>query len=137
MDAYLYQAAFLCGDCGRKRIAEIEATRPLPEGYPSDSDAYPQGSYSDGGGEADSPQHCDHCNVFLENPLTSDGYDYVAEQMDNYGSNARGSHRVLQLWARFYGGDHDELDRAIEESGILLPHSVVRPESILKGGPLT
>ncbi len=42
-----------------------------------DSDAWPQGPYSDGGGEADYPQHCCQCHVFMENSLTSDGVDYV------------------------------------------------------------
>jgi len=28
------------------------------------------GPYPDGGGEADAPQHCGGCGVFLENPLT-------------------------------------------------------------------
>ena len=38
-----------------------------------DSDDLPKGPYSNGGGEADTPQHCDGCGAFLENPLTGDG----------------------------------------------------------------
>ena len=59
------------------------AVMPKPDGFdPSnehtwDSDDYPKGPYADGGGEADSPQFCAHCNAFLRNPLTADGLEYV------------------------------------------------------------
>lgn len=44
-----------------------------------DSDDWPKGPYSDGGGgESDSPCHCDACGAFLWNPLTPDGAAYVA-----------------------------------------------------------
>jgi hypothetical protein len=48
-----------------------------------DSDEYPKGPYPNGGGESDSPQHCADCREFLENPLTSDGYDYVRENQND------------------------------------------------------
>lgn len=59
MDAYLEPegSEFYCEDCAPKG-AEC---------------------YSDGGGEADCPQHCANCGVPLENPLTSDGVQYVLE----------------------------------------------------------
>jgi len=78
MDAYVYQAALLCGDCAAKVKSGMVHGATLSK----DSERWPQGPYSDGGGEADSPQHCDHCQVFLENPLTSDGYEYVREQLE-------------------------------------------------------
>jgi len=34
-----------------------------------DCDEYPVGPYPEGGGEADYPRHCDHCGLFLRNPL--------------------------------------------------------------------
>ena len=36
-------------------------------------------AYSDGGGEADCPQHCCICDEPRENPLTDDGVEYVLE----------------------------------------------------------
>lgn len=63
-----------------------------------DSDEWPKGPYPDGGGEADTPQHCAGCHEFLENPLTSDGYEYVRE-------NPRDE------WDSFY-----EIDRGTEEA---------------------
>ena len=91
MDAYVYKAALICAECAiPKRFArgrDVDTT---------DSDSYPQGPYSDGGGESDCPQHCDVCGVFLENSLTPAGMEYVA--------NARES-AVSEIWREFYDVD--------------------------------
>lgn len=82
MNAYVYQAALLCEDCGGQEIARINGIweRSSLGAMPTeDSDDYPQGPYPNGGGESDSPQHCDSCGTFLENPLTSDGIAGVEE----------------------------------------------------------
>jgi hypothetical protein len=52
-----------------------------------------------GGGEADCPQHCGSCHVFLGNPLTGDGNDYVLSYIadDPDCENA-----VTQQWCEFY-----------------------------------
>lgn len=76
MKAFIYQAALLCELCAKETSAKLPPS--------ADSDTYPQGPYGNGGGEADTPQHCDHCRVFLENPLTMDGGDYVREQAAPY-----------------------------------------------------
>jgi hypothetical protein len=93
MNAYIFQAALLCEPCGkatcdqlRKSIADLHPGFDEDNESTYDSDYYPKGPYPDGGGEADCPQHCDHCGVFLENPLTSDGYDYVRESAAGYGT---------------------------------------------------
>lgn len=87
MDVYLYQAALLCEDCGEatRRHLDADGARPAdPEDESTyDSGDYPKGPYPDGGGEADCPQHCDHCGVFLENPLTAEGEAYVLEVLDD------------------------------------------------------
>jgi hypothetical protein len=83
MDVYMYQAALLCEDCTRgvrsdlKSAAESDSRKLDKE----DSDNWPVGPYPGGGGEADVPQHCDICDVFLENPLTPEGYLYVIEKL--------------------------------------------------------
>jgi len=64
MDAYVYQAALWCPDCVAK-VRDALVCHAASE----DSDRYPQGPYADGGGEADSPQHCDACGVALDNPV--------------------------------------------------------------------
>jgi hypothetical protein len=98
MKAYIYQADIYCEDCGQAIKTELDKAGKTPadpdDEYTFDSDEYPKGPYSDGGGEADSPQHCADCHTFLENPLTSDGREYVRE-------NSRPE------WDSFY-----EIDRA-------------------------
>lgn len=107
MNAYIYQAALLCEHCADdvKLLHAMAGTVPAnpddEHGY--DSDDYPKGPYSDGGGEADSPQHCDHCNTFLENPLTSEGYDYVQEACADDMGAGRLPTVALTEWAPFYG----------------------------------
>ena len=75
MEAYLGEGALYCEACRT-----------------DDMDGYP-----DGGGEADSPHHCDACGTFLENPLTPDGEAYVRQQM-----TAGGRPGVLAEWREFY-----------------------------------
>ncbi len=100
MNAYLFQAAMICEDCATK----VKANRPLPEGADPgneatwDSDEYPKGPFLHGGGESDSPTHCDHCMKFLENPLTGDGETYVREALAANDGNPE----VLAEWRAFY-----------------------------------
>lgn len=103
MDAYVYQAALLCAGCAQARIIRVEEMAVKPRGYPSDSNAYPQGPYPQGGGEADSPQHCDDCNLFLENPLTGDGMEYITNNiLGHYRDREDGKAEVLESWAKHY-----------------------------------
>jgi hypothetical protein len=75
-----------------------------------DSDDLPKGPYSDGGGEADTPQHCDGCGQFLENPLTADGLIYVEDALRHRLTAEEligAANDVVVYWAKFY---KDELD---------------------------
>lgn len=93
MYAYVYQATLLCEDCAKAVIKDLAERGYTDTG---DSDDWPQGPYSEGGGEADCPQHCDHCNVFLENPLTTDGVEYVKDAV------AHSSTHGPDEWREFY-----------------------------------
>lgn len=93
MHAYIYNADIYCAKCGR----EIQQTLGTSCDT-GDSNDFPQGPYADGGGEADCPHHCGGCRLFLENPLTEDGYSYVREAVES----ATGDSEVLQAWAEFY-----------------------------------
>jgi hypothetical protein len=62
----------------------------------------PKGPYSNGGGEADTPQHCDGCGVFIENPLTGDGCRYVNEKLCEHARDGSGNAKVLEQWAEHY-----------------------------------
>lgn len=96
MNAYIYRAALYCEDCAeaiKQRLRSSNASES------KSSDDYPQGPYSAGGGEADCPQHCDSCRKFLENPLTSDGVDYIKHVL-SYPD--KGAADVLETWREFY-----------------------------------
>jgi hypothetical protein len=70
-----------------------------------DSNEYPQGPYPNGGGEADSPQHCGSCHAFLENPLTGDGNDYVLSYI---ADDPERENAVTNEWREYY--DYLEID---------------------------
>ena len=97
MDAYIYTAALLCEECASLVRQELGEKNVSDTG---DSDDYPQGPYDNGGGEADTPQHCDSCHLFLENPLTSEGCDYVRRAVGVCGGKPS---RVVKGWQEFYG----------------------------------
>lgn len=102
MLAYVYQAALLCPDCAIQVKLSLREAGKVPDNPMDestfDSGDYPKGPYTDGGGEADSPCHCDHCHVFLENPLTSDGQEYVKEAL----ASGEGDPEVLAAWRERY-----------------------------------
>jgi hypothetical protein len=121
MDAYVYHAALWCGPCMIRRLVEekkaspgalgMEPTEALQQILSSngftdesdyDSDDLPKGPYPNSGGEADSPQHCDHCGTFLRNPLTTEGYRLVNEALVNYARNGQGSKEILKQWSELY-----------------------------------
>lgn len=95
-DAYVFQAALYCAPCGEAIRSRLPAP---PDASCFDSGDYPAGPYPDGGGEADSPQHCEACGEFLRNALTADGVQYVRETI---GRSRPGS-VALTIWAEFYG----------------------------------
>jgi hypothetical protein len=107
MDAYVYLAALLCTDCAVAKMACLEYTNMVMGGHGprpgwQDTACYPQGPYSHGGGEADCPQHCGVCGVFLENPLTGDGTRYVSERLVDHARTGSGNKAVLEQWAKYY-----------------------------------
>lgn len=109
MDVYIVRADIYCAKCAER----MKADNPQGAGLHGsnwqfeDSDYWPQGPYANGGGEADSPQHCGACGLFLENPLTYYGMAYAREVMIR---NAQSD--VTHLWAQFYGIDIEAETRA-------------------------
>ncbi len=77
MNAYIYRADIYCEPCAHKIKESLDSGGNVTNKGDDDSEQYPQGPYHNGGGEADSPQVCGGCRKFLENPLTSDGLDYM------------------------------------------------------------
>lgn len=116
MNVYVYQASLWCETCTaddvlsvppdriRSAIDKERARHGIPDGA-SDTDNVPDGPHRDGGGDADTPQHCDCCQVFLENPLTSDGYNYVwdaIKEHNEHNETGRGDREILETWREFY-----------------------------------
>lgn len=113
MDVYVFQAALYCSDCGERLIDELLAAGAEDTG---DADDFPQGPYADGGGEADSPQHCDagpdclaaeehdgrRVGAFLENPLTHEGLEALTRALLEPGG---AEDPIVRAWADFYGAD--------------------------------
>lgn len=110
MKAYAFKAALYCEDCARQIMTGLQ--QPAPP-FNVDSDSYPQGPLALGGGEADTPQHCDSCNVFLCNPLTPDGDSYVRDKAEGFtrpGDSwedvatraANSAQHDLAGWIRYY-----------------------------------
>jgi hypothetical protein len=98
MDAYIFQAALICSDCAETHVT----THAEPDDAADNSDSWPAGPYGDGGGEADSPQHCDMCRVFLDNSLTGDGSTYVKGLWRDFVEIGRGDVAVLREWRDAY-----------------------------------
>ena len=122
INVYIYQAALYCEDCGESIRKELEASGKAPadpdDETSYDSSDFPAGPYPDGGGEADSPQHCDsgsECldavtlpcgdkiGAWLENPLTEDGVKYVVSAIrEDLVSNDEHKRQVGRLWRAGY-----------------------------------
>jgi hypothetical protein len=100
MNAYIYQADVWCADCAAEIVEQLTAAGKQDTG---NSEGWPQGPYADGGGEADSPQHCCACGVFLGNPLTGDGIAYVQDAFADFLNEGIGRADVLAEWAAYYG----------------------------------
>lgn len=107
MLAYMFNAALLCEECGEEARRDLATKGKAPvdpdDEASYDSDDYPKGPYGNGGGEADTAQHCDYCGLFLANPLTSDGRRYVQTAIDDHHRFGDGDEDVIMAWADFYG----------------------------------
>ena len=106
MNAYIYQADLICEGCANKTMRELDRQGKAPEDCLDhesfDSDDYPKGTWGDGGGEADAPQHCGICGLFLFNPLTKEGMDYLVEVVKANLNGERGNPDVIGEWLEWY-----------------------------------
>lgn len=96
MNAYLRGCTLFCESCARRG----------PKFIASNEEQF-VGPYPSGGGEADSPQHCDSCGIWLQNPLTDDGRRYVEDAIaaarDRLLWGERQNMIALTTWAPGYG----------------------------------
>lgn len=114
MKVFVYQASLYCFDCGQEIRKELDRAGKRPENVEDettyDSGDYPKGPYGNGGGEADYPHHCDDCKVFLENPLTDDGYQYVIGTLRDSKAEGGTLSESEEGWMTFYNVDDDDLE---------------------------
>jgi len=100
MEAYVYKAELYCLACGHEIVTNLMAENNCPantlDESSYDSDDFPKGPYPNGGGSSDTPQHCAKCGVFLENPLTTEGVDYVREVVNSTPRS------IVAKWKTFY-----------------------------------
>jgi len=117
MDVYIYQADIYCEDCGKAICEDLKKSGEVPEDLDCyDSSEYPKGPYSDGGGEADSPQHCGCCEecinaieiggikigCWLENDLTEEGIRYVKDLVEEAIEQGQYEGSVVEFWFNEY-----------------------------------
>ena len=103
MTIYMFQADVYCKPCGEA----IAATLPDPDAWERehpDSNSYPI-AYDSSEGEADSPEHCDKCSLFLERNLTEYGVRYVKEIVAEDLSTEDKIVGIVKEWIDFYGID--------------------------------
>lgn len=107
MNFYIYQGDEFCEDCGRDICDALRFARKTPinpsDESTYDSDDYPKGPYPTEFNKADTPQYCDSCHGFLENPLTEEGYQFVKDCLLEDPSDS-----VLE-WADFYNVKSNKL----------------------------
>ena len=112
MNVYIYAASLYCQECGEKIREDLRVQGKAPDNpqdeYTYDSDDYPKGPYPDGGGEADSFNHCGNyeCEEFLDNPLTEEGVTYTIGSLRGYIEHRSGRSEILDQWAdslQWYG----------------------------------
>ena len=129
MDAYIYKTGLWCGPCIVKALVAARKAAPGAIGMSPaevlqqiasangftcesdyDSDDLPKGPIAEGGGEADTPRHCEGCEQFLANPLTGDGLIWVEDAIRECLTTrkaAAATTDTVNEWADFY---KDELD---------------------------
>ena len=103
---YIFQADVYCDDCGdaiRERLKD-NAPEDALDHSSYDSDNYPKEADIEHE-ESDAPEHCAGCGEFFRNPLTSEGYRYVQEELTDTGLKSvyMGNMSVaLKAWASWY-----------------------------------
>jgi ssDNA-binding Zn-finger/Zn-ribbon topoisomerase 1 len=115
---YIFRADVYCETCGEayKRALDKQGKAPADPSDESsyDSDQYPKGPYYDQDTKADGPQHCGRCGVFLENPLTIEGYQYLNQMILEHEADGKGQSDTIDEWKAFYP-EREEMD----DSGVV------------------
>jgi len=124
---YIFQGDIYCEECGNKIKKTLK-----PQDNTGDSNDYPQGPYTEGGGESDAPQFCGSGKACaykvnlpsnttigcpLGNHLTREGVTLINDKIrGNAFENQATKRSVARLCALLYGPHgHDVLTKQIDE----------------------
>lgn len=104
---YIYRADVYCDLCAGVIMHDLltaSGKRLIDYAHECDydSDEFPKGPFDAEFEESDTPNHCANCGVFLENPLTTDGYEYVREAVAQDKAEGQLDSIALTIWAPFY-----------------------------------
>jgi hypothetical protein len=112
---YIYQADVWCENCAKEIAATLDADGQTPANVMDeasyDSDHYPKGPFFEE--ESDAPEHCAGCHIFLENPLTADGVEYMTQMVDKAVAEGRTDEPHIKEWMDFY--DYHPQEQNMEE----------------------
>ncbi len=118
---YIYQADVYCDGCGDMIRETLKADgAEIPEDD-MDLSSYDSGDYPKPvdvkHGESDSPQHCVGCQEFMHNQLTSDGYQYVQNVLNNTDAKSvLGLSDVERKWMIWYGFSYWDAEDCEDDS---------------------
>lgn len=145
-DVYMFQGSLYCEDCGRDIQDKIREEGKAPEDESDeesfDSDDFPKGPFSGGGGEADSIHHCDSnetclnaielpckskIGAWLGNDLTSEGDEWLASSIREsiFRDDAHGR-QVNRLWRLKYSDPLSSLNEVEPVTGHELASPLVQ-----------
>ena len=145
-DVYMFQGSLYCEDCGRDIQDKIREEGKAPEDESDeesfDSDDFPNGPFSGGGGEADSIHHCDSnetclnaielpckskIGAWLGNDLTSEGDEWLASSIREsiFRDDAHGR-QVNRLWRLKYSNPLSSLNEVEPVTGHELASPLVQ-----------
>jgi hypothetical protein len=112
MKIYMYKADLYCEKCTSlikdelkekwQRATSLDSRPNIPVDETNessyDSDDWPKGPIYEA---SDYPQHCGECNLFLENPLTAEGEEYVRKEiaLSNY---ILVDPNIIAIWREHY-----------------------------------
>ena len=100
IESYSADADIWCGYCALKLYPDLDEQE--------DNEGNPVHYVLDD--FADTPQHCGQCGTFLENGLTDDGWQYVAETIRRDLAEGRPDSVACTIWYRHYNGFSGDLD---------------------------
>jgi hypothetical protein len=103
---YMYEGDLYCTNCAKELKHYLEtngvaaSAAGIAPALENDPEKLPQGPFSVS--ESDFPDYCGKCGEFLENPLTTDGYQNLRQAVEAYENEGSGDPSTMQELIDFY-----------------------------------